>query len=132
MLSDPWSTEIDKFLALVLASRLINIKGLKEACKELGHKDGAQWSVDELAPLCERLVSSNRLTLWQCKKLLNGQYKGFFVDDYKLLDYIGSEETDKIYHAEDRITKHRVRLRITPPVFVPGEKCKPYYEVEEL
>jgi|SRR3972149_5778320 len=132
MPSDPWSTEIDKFLAVVLASRLINFKKLKAACCEFGHKEGSNWKQNDLAALCEHLVTSNRLTLWQCKMLLKGQYKGFFLDEYKLLDYIGRDETDEIYLAEERSAKRQVRLRITPPIIIPRKKCKPYYEVEEL
>ncbi len=132
MPSDPWSTEIDKFLALVLASKLISFKNLREACRGFGHKDGAKWDDNDFAALCEYLVTSKRLTLWQCKMLLNGQYRGFYLDEYELLDYVGSEETEKIYLAEDRTTKRHLRLRVTPPIITPGKRNKPYYEVEEI
>jgi hypothetical protein len=132
MPADPWSTEIDKFLALLLASRLISIKKLKEACLAFGHNAGAKWNNDDLPALCECLVTGNSLTFWQCKMLLKGQYKGFFLDEYKLLDYLESEESEKIYLAEDRTLNRQVRLRVTPPIIISGQRSKPYYEVEEL
>lgn len=58
-----------------------------------------------------------------------GQWKGFFLDKYKLLRQIGRGSISKMYLAEDMHTCKYVGLRITPPSTV-GESTT--FEVVDL
>jgi hypothetical protein len=128
----PHPSKIDKFLTCVQASGLLSIDELKIACGEFGQGNQTELCDSDLFVLCNYLVISNRLTVWQCMKLLNGQYKGFYLDHYKILDDIGIADKILYYLAEDTETKRQVRLRITPPSLVPLKEGKPHYRVEEL
>jgi hypothetical protein len=73
----PWSTDVDKFLALVVESRLIDQDNLRAACADFTTAQSA-CALDEL---CSHLTSKQILTEWQCKKLRQGKWKGFLIDD---------------------------------------------------
>lgn len=69
---------------------------------------------DELAVLCKFLVARDVLTVWQCNKLRHGQYKGFFVDEFRLLDRAGVDGDDTLYLAEDLRSGGYVHLGVEP------------------
>ena len=73
------------------------------------HENG----IAELNDFRNHLVENNVLTRWQCERLLEGRYKGFFMDAFKLLRHIGHEGSCSTYAAENVQTKHRVVLRST-------------------
>ena len=108
--SSPWSSDREKFLALLVASHLFDLRELEAAI------EGQQAS--DLNQLCEHLVSREMLTQWQCNKLRNGQYKGFFLGGFKLLDQVSEEGS--LYLAEDCSTHRTVRLAVQPNAEEPG------------
>ena len=109
----PWSSEIDRFLALLLASKLFkNVESLNDAWN-LFLQERNNSEEPTVVSFCDHLISTNQLTSWQCKMLKNGQYKGFYFDDFKLIDLIKHEEACSFYKAENQTTKHFVKLRIT-------------------
>jgi hypothetical protein len=128
----PHPSKIDKFLTCVQASGLLSVDELKIAFSEFGQGNQTELCDSDLIALCDYLIKNYRLTLWQCAKLLNGQYKGFYLDHYKILDDIGIAGSISFYLAEDTIKKRKVRLRITPPTIIPLKEGKPHYEVEDL
>ncbi|HTM56751.1 MAG TPA: hypothetical protein VL175_22150 [Pirellulales bacterium] len=58
------------------------------------------------------------MTPWQVEKLLNGQYKGFFVGHYKLTNRLPA--SDVRCTAIDLLTNEPVLLLLTPNPEVPG------------
>jgi hypothetical protein len=126
------SSEIDHFLTRLQSSGLISIDDLKIACSEF--REGNQISLGDidLFMLCDYLVKSNRLTVWQCVNLLSGRHKGFYLDQYKILNWIAVEENCSVYLAIDLKTNQRVKLRVTPPNIMPRKEGKPHYTIEEL
>jgi serine/threonine-protein kinase len=95
------------FLDLLVRSGLLGTRSLSKACCG---KD--RYSLDRL---CSHLVENGWLTDWQCNKIRDGKWKGFFLDKYKLLKYVASDPPSKTYIAEDMHTCKFVVLRITPP-----------------
>lgn len=63
---------------------------------------------------CDFLIANNRFTAWQCDKLRKGKWKGFYLDDYQLLDQIGKDQEFAYYQARDTRDGTLVRLTITP------------------
>jgi eukaryotic-like serine/threonine-protein kinase len=108
--SSPWSSDREKFLALLFASRLFDLHGLEAAI------EGQQTS--DLAQLCEHLMSRDLLTKWQCDKLRNGQYKGFFLGGFRILDHVSEEGC--LYRAEECSTRRKVTLSVQPNAEWPG------------
>ena len=131
--SSPCSSETAKFILLAAKSGLREAAELNDAFGAFRHKvptphvDGCA----ELREFCNYLVRNDLLTHWQCEKLLQGCYKGFFMDNFKLLHHVGCEGTCSVYTAEDVHRKRRVMLRVFPHPVKKRDDGHPYYEVDE-
>ena len=66
------------------------------------------------------LIAHEVLTCWQCAKLRNGQYKGFFMDSFRILDHLGHDEKCNRYLARDENTQKYVTISVQHP----AEKTK--------
>jgi eukaryotic-like serine/threonine-protein kinase len=132
MSSAPSLAEFDRFLILVSASGLLKPADLQEAVEHFRQETQAS-STDQcnVTAFCNVLVATGKLTTWQCGKLRDGRYKGFFLDNYKLLDNVGVKGMHSEFLAEDVATKRRVVLCITPPTIAPLKDGKPEYRVED-
>ena len=83
-----------------------------------------------LTALGTYLIANNILTCWQYDKLHNGQWKGFFLDGYKLVDHLGYGPQCSYYLAEDVGTAKCVVISVTPSNIAPLKDGKPQYTVE--
>lgn len=83
----------------------------------------------------EFLVSQDLLTEWQCEKLREGRYKGFYIDQivrYKFLSFVRVEADHTVYLAEDLLTKHQVHVLCKPPSYSGGgEGSFRFVEIDE-
>ncbi len=71
----------------------------------------ARQDIDRVAQF---LVEGKWLTQWQCEKLIEGRYRGFFLDKYKLLDHLGTGGMSSVYLAEHVLMQRRVAIKILP------------------
>jgi eukaryotic-like serine/threonine-protein kinase len=126
MSADSPASAMDKFLGYCSLSGLLDFERVAEAYQAFHNERPAHSTVEDF---CDFLVRQQILTTWQCDKLRNGRWKGFFLDHFKLLEFVSVGETTSKYVAEDLRTNRRVVLVITPPAFNNG-KIK--YEVEPL
>ncbi len=112
----PWSSELDRFLAYALASYLLSSA---ELTSSVDASNASQDDPDAVQRLCEHLMSNGTLTKWQCDKLRNNQYKGFFLGQYKFLE---PDVGKAAYHffAEDCKSRRRVKLFAKPNAASPG------------
>jgi len=119
-------SELDKFLALTLQSGLLGFDELHSALDKFRRERQVQFKNGrvELAAFCEYLVNQTLLTRWQCEKLRAGQFKGFFLDHFKLLEQVGMTGTLGTYAVEDVRSKRRGILKV-------GPKDWPHYEIDE-
>ena len=76
------------------------------------------------------LVANGIVTCWQCAKLRNGQYQGFFLDGYRILDSIGADPGCSRFLAEDSRSAQCVVLCVKPPSVAPLKNGHPEYWVE--
>lgn len=105
--------EIDSFLSLAVRGGLISQSQIGEHLKQFRQDEFTiRGTIAELIPY---LTGRGVLTSWQCKKLRENKYKGFFVDNYKILDHIATEDGYSYYLAQDTAPSKRVNLRIHPP-----------------
>lgn len=58
------------------------------------------------------LIKRDVLTCWQCNKLRQGQFRGFILGSFQLLDYQSHDEDTGVYLAQDIKSGQVVRLAI--------------------
>ncbi len=104
---------LDKFLALVERSGLVERDRLAQVVAEW--KGGATLIELSDAQYCAaHLVERQVLTPWQCKKLLDGRHRGFYLGKYKLLDHLGSGGMSSVYLAEHTLMQRLVAIKVLP------------------
>jgi len=125
--------ETARFIALIVKSGLRNFMELYEAFHDHRRQVDRLFANGqaELSAFCDYLVSHGLLTRWQCERLLKGRWKGFFLDDFKILRHLGCDETCSRYAAEEVHTGRTVTLRIWPRFTRRHDDGSPHYEVEE-
>lgn len=104
---------VKEFLELVQRSQLVDRDQLKAsllALKEIHH--------GKLPPeptiVAQHLIDKGLLTSWQCEKLFDKRYKGFFLGKYKLLGHLGTGGMSSVYLAEHRVMKTRRAVKVLP------------------
>ncbi|RMF89024.1 MAG: serine/threonine protein kinase, partial [Planctomycetota bacterium] len=104
---------VERFLDLVARSKLIDPDQLQ---RTLAQWKEAGLNLDEISSkdLAQRFVDTGMLTAWQCEKLLEGRYKGFFLNKYKLLDHLGTGGMSSVYLAEHVLMERRVAIKVLP------------------
>src|SRR5262249_1631637 len=74
------------------------------------------------------LVATNLFTEWQCNKLQMGKTKGFYLDNYLMLEQVGKDSEASFYKARDARDGKLVRLVVTPKNCSKGRQIE--YRVE--
>jgi hypothetical protein len=85
-----------------------------------------------VADLCDHLTEKQLLTAWQCGKLDDNKYKGFFLDGFKLLEQVGKDTKSTAYLVEEVATGRRLAMVVTPPALIPNWDGRIQYEIHEL
>jgi serine/threonine-protein kinase len=101
------ATTIDEFLKLLEHSRLLDTAQFDAAVRQL--------DLDRLAgpeAVASALVAASVLTRYQANRLLEGRRRGLFIDDYKILEILGSGGMGYLYVAEELDSGWRVALKV--------------------
>jgi hypothetical protein len=98
-------------VSIVRKSGLVEESKLNELLEER-RSTHADHTDDSVSSLSTMLVERELLTPWQAAKLRDDKYKGFFLDEFVLLDHLADDE----YLARERAGNRQVVLRfIRPP-----------------
>ena len=62
----------------------------------------------------DSFIEQGLLTRWQCDKLLEKKYKGFFLGKYKLLGHIGTGGMSSVYLAEHTLMRRPRAIKVLP------------------
>jgi hypothetical protein len=106
--------DIDRFLTFLVDSQLFGTPEAEQVAslfRDECAKAGAPVSAEEFG---EFLIATDRITRWQCEKLLDGKWKGFYLDNYLILEQIGVDFARSYYKARNARDGQLVRLNITP------------------
>ena len=118
------------FLDLCQRSGLLTAEQVQAAhgavCSAASADDEANQPTDEA--LADYLIENKLLTVWQCNKLREGRWKGFFLGPYKILGHVRTDDVHAIYLAEDVISHRRDHLAVLPPS-ITGPQPVGYFEV---
>ena len=112
----PDSDALQQFQGFALLSGLLNLDQLSEAFSEFrAIRQPDLNERDLLDGFSTFLIERRLLTDWQCSKLRNGQYKGFYLGGCQLLSPISHDELTNVYLAEEAATGVSVKVVVTPP-----------------
>jgi eukaryotic-like serine/threonine-protein kinase len=101
------------FLKLAVASRLLNRSDLLTMRRDFTKvRKRGTTAPERFSLLTTYLIERRLLTPWQCTKLAEGRYKGFFLGRYKLLDRLGGAQATERYLAENIESGERVEISV--------------------
>lgn len=105
---------IEQFITILADSHLLPAGEAIQTAEVFQQECLRQLTPATLDELCNFLVATDRLTQWQCDKLLLGRTKGFYLDDYVLLEQSGKGTNFSSYKSRDTRDGNVVNLVVTP------------------
>jgi hypothetical protein len=108
-------TQLEHFIDLLRQSALCTEQQVGELIGKFENERREVTSGDDgVSQFCRFLIGTNAVTAWQCEKLKMGKWKGFYLDDYVLLEQDGKDYSYSYYRARDTRDRSIVRLIVTP------------------
>lgn len=100
-------TVANDFLALVEKSQLLNAEEVRRAAQKLELADDAS-----ARKTAREFVRHRILTPFQAERLLEGRYRGFVIDSYRVREVLGVGGMGCVYIAEDPEHQRKVALKV--------------------
>lgn len=97
----------NEFFQLILKSKLLSEDQLNQAMELFSLSDS--MPPEDIA---RQLVKNRALTPFQAERLLEGRYRGFVIDDYRVREVLGVGGMGCVYIAEDRKHNRKVALKV--------------------
>lgn len=103
-MSSPKTAE--DFIELLTKSQLLSQEHIDAAIRQL---DLLSKTPSEIS---KALILAKTITPFQAERLLEGRYRGFFIDCYRVFEVLGVGGMGYVYIAEDQESKKRVVLKV--------------------
>lgn len=101
------------FLDFLRRSKLLSDSELRRGLETLQAKHKGKLPSNTQA-IIDHMIEEGLLTQWQCDKLCQKKYKGFFLGKYKLLGHIGSGGMSSVYLAEHTLMRRLRAIKVLP------------------
>jgi hypothetical protein len=105
---------VDEFAPILVRSKLSTQEQAVDFVAKYHEQPKPGNLPDTLTAFCSFLVGEGLVTSWQCINLRNGQWKGFYLDHYLLLDKVYEDSKRRHYLARGTTDGAYVRLAISP------------------
>src|SRR5437763_13181253 len=113
------TVSLDEFLRLLVKSGLLSKDQLQTAINSLPAEQRGQ-----LTPVAELLVKQGKLSRFQARKLMQGNYRGIVLGPYQILAPIGRGGMGAVYLARDGRSGKLLALKVLPPEKAKAEERK--------
>jgi hypothetical protein len=123
--------DIEHFVRLLVNSQLFGEVEAKAARSAFDKKCNGSNMPATVNAFCDYLISGHSLTAWQCEKLRMGKWKGFYLDNYLIMEPIEKCEQPCFYKARNTRDGKLVRLEVIPFAYADGRiqyRVAPYSE----
>lgn len=107
-------TDFSEFIRLLVASELADHEKIAPATHATADRFGSLTHPKALPCFCAELIADEVISERQCQKLLNGQWKWFFVGGYCILRHSHAETVSSFYNARNTATGADVLLEVWP------------------
>ena len=124
-----WLDDVRQFVIFAERSGLISPAEIDKECASC---DVDRFATDTLDRMCEQDIEKGVLTRWQCDKLRQGKWNGFFLDNYCFLEQIGKDKASSTYLVREMSTCKLMAMAVTPVRIQPLIDGKPSYKVRDL
>ena len=102
----------ENLIDLLGRSGLLEKEQIERALDEVRADHPTDMPVGEA--LAEEFIRRGLITRWQADRLLEGRYKGFFLNKYKLLSLLGTGGMSSVFLAENVLMQKRVAVKVLP------------------
>jgi hypothetical protein len=102
----------ERFIEFVASSGLVPEDRLKSTIA--GLRETKPSAIADSEKLGDCFVQAQLLTPWQCKNLMQGKYTGYFLGDYRILNYVGDTETGMIYQVAHALKPSLYEMEVIP------------------
>ncbi|MGH7137579.1 MAG: hypothetical protein ACREHD_17675 [Pirellulales bacterium] len=106
--------KIDEFCELVAKSGLVK-KDTIASVRSAANDRSADESASPAVRGAQYLLQRGELTVWQAARLLNGQWRGFFIGNYKIVEHLGDTGRSVAYRGVNLRLNKDVVLKVLPP-----------------
>jgi hypothetical protein len=106
--------KIEEFVTLWVKSGLCVQNDAEELVRVFKEECRKKHIPERLGTFCSFLFATERITEWQCEKLRMRKWKGFYLDDYVLLEQSGKGWDYSSYKSRDTRDGRIVNLIIKP------------------
>jgi hypothetical protein len=102
---------IEEFSELLIKSELVNQRKFESLYTSFINSFASQSTAGiSLTSWISYLIKEDVVSCWQCFKLRQRKYKGFFLDQYKLIDFHGLQEGGNVYLVEKEPGQRLIKL----------------------
>jgi hypothetical protein len=126
-----FEASIDAFVATTRRSGLVNEAQLEQLLREWQDSQSKPFG-ESLTSFTTFLIGRHVLTAWQVSKLRENKFKGYFLDEFVLIDHLDSGRDSSRYLGRNCSTGQFAIVTVHPPGKRESRSDSVRYDVEIL
>jgi eukaryotic-like serine/threonine-protein kinase len=121
--------DIQRFANLMVSSGLSNKVEAADLVSEFQEDCCDHGTLEAIDAFCDFLIARSQFTAYQCGKLREGKWKGFYLDNHLILEHVGKDHESSSYKARETRSGRLVVLVVTAGNLTDGRmeyRVEPY------